>query len=273
MRRPARRRNQVIDLLALDDQIALAGRADRAGWQVAFYGTDGKTRPSRLGATWPITTWEDRVVAAGGLGEIATFDGDLQVVAAYWVQGFESGAQISALNAGDEGLVVTESRWTMRGPGDEPPRVVILRDGFRLEATSYDLQLSKDGDVVLRGSLEWDSRRDRYFVDLDAEHEVTFLAEDGSPLVSFSLAELAQLEQEISGSPGREQQYRVLYTVDGSQWFGGELGLSEGLAVVGAYIGQDRVTVTQVASPRGPWPAEVNARIDVWEAELPGPGS
>ncbi|MEM8705052.1 MAG: zinc ribbon domain-containing protein [Actinomycetota bacterium] len=126
------------------------------------------------------------------------------------------------------GILVALSRWEGTPDSDQAnsDRIMLAEGDYRLIADAdHLLELEHDGELVRTINI-WSSDDAGYRVDLEAEiPTVTFLDEEsGTPLVSFELADLIELER--ASQPPRvstTQLVTTAFTPGDDVWFVGDL--------------------------------------------------
>ena len=99
---------------------------------------------------------------------------------------------------------------------------------------------------------------------------MTFLSETGEPLVTFTLDELYELERATFNTYESNETMRVLFTEDGSSWFGGPFQLGRAGGFVFPHVLEDALITTQLEGPHNQWdPRTDSYRFAIVEAPLP----
>lgn len=256
------------DVMMASDRV-LGVWANELGPEVRPLAEDGWGEPIRFANVWQINPWGDRFVGANRMSGVAVFDGDGELIERYDVPGAAAMGNIVSVTADDTGMVVLESIWE---PTEEPEsriRTVVLRDGYTLEAADGELELRTGDEIILRSSLFWMGGNDRHTVDLAApEPQITFLSEDGEPLVAFTIAELADLERQTHSVFDSRERLRVLFSDDGSTWYGGEVGTEDSFGWMETHLTGSRIIATQLQGDA--WnPGQNRFEFTILEAPLP----
>lgn len=160
--------------------------------------------------------------------------------------------EATVLEAGGAGVVLVVRDVDLRYPAPEP--VQIDRDGYVLEI-GEGLRLLRDGDVLIDQDDWWAPGRSpaRLAPSGDA---VTFSHPDHGELVTFTLAELRQLEimsYLLRSTPeARRDHHALIFSPDGEEWSVSRLddivGAEEWVRLV---VGPDRILLVAEAWLRG----------------------
>ena len=242
------------------------------GLDVAVFDGDEWSESTQFDTVWQIEPWGDDFIGTNGPDGLTRFDENGQLIERIDVPGSSPNGHISAISATDDGLAIAENVWDSTNEPDEPDRIVVLRDGYTLETVQGELRLSRADETILRSSLFWRGDTSRYSIDRDADDlPVTFLSEDGEPLVTFTMAELTELERATYGpfpSSGRD---RVLFTSDTTSWHGGDFDIESGDGILHLHASQGHLIVSRLDT-RGlnPWGLTGEAvQFMIVEAPLP----
>ncbi|MEM8705059.1 MAG: zinc ribbon domain-containing protein [Actinomycetota bacterium] len=223
-------------------------------------GNAWEARPNDTGA-FRLQAWGDRFVGETAGGRIAVFDDELQPVVDTVPPsgGTPADSTIDEVAVGPLGLVTSVVEWgapSSIDESDEPtPTVLLLRDGYRLEADPLHLlRLSRDGDEVVRVDAWADDGG--YRIDLSGTEPIVVFVDPvtGVDLVTFTLDELRALEVETTSQTDLDAPTTsVFFSRDGDEWQGGEIRLLERdlPALVRVHVGSERLWAFVVTPTSG----------------------
>ncbi len=187
----------------------LSTSEDGLEWEDASTGT---------GQVYGTTAWGERFVSIGASSSrdlvVSTGDDEERISPTGLLPGgFDWWLQ--QLTADDRSVVVLASGFSgFEGP--QTASAVLLKDGFRLEADTSDAVVLYDegGRPALVDPFR---SPDTYRVDLEAEEVTLHDPEAGVDLITFSLQDLAKLQQSVYSTQPNER-FTALYSDDGSVW-------------------------------------------------------
>ena len=242
---------------------------DGLGPQLRVFDQGEWGEPVGFRGVWHVEPWSDRFVGTNQSQGISIFDDAGELIERVDLPGSSANGHVSATTTSDAGLVVAESIWDPNETSDRPERIVVLRDGYTLEVDG-DLTISRGDEIVLRSSLFWQGDASRYRVEGDADElSITFLSEDGDPMVAFTIAELMELERASYGYYSSNDRMRVVFTADLESWYGGDLA-NDDYWFISPRLTDDRIIATQLEVPDSPWAAEAEGqRFIIIAAPLP----
>ncbi|MEM9203832.1 MAG: zinc ribbon domain-containing protein [Actinomycetota bacterium] len=195
--------------------------AGSLGPEVSTFDDSEWSEPISFPDPWSLSHWGDRYVTTDQSGVLSVFGADFAMEERLQIPDHRFGHDVSATIGTDAGLVVFTTNWDADDASDDE-RVILLRDGYTVEARTGELQIRQGDDILVREFRG--GSNDNYRVDIDATPPtVTFLDSVGAPLVTFTLSELAELEA-VSPDPGGAPttNHRLLFTRDGEGWHGGD---------------------------------------------------
>ncbi|MEM8705405.1 MAG: zinc ribbon domain-containing protein [Actinomycetota bacterium] len=213
-------------------------------------GNAWEARPNDTGA-FRLQAWGDRFVGETAGGRISVFDDQLEPVVDTMPPGgaTQTDTTIDQVTVGPLGIVASLVEWgapSSLDESDEPsPTVLVLRDGYRLEADPLHLlRLSRDDEEVVRIDAWADDGG--YRVDLTGTEPLVVFVDPatGDDLVAFTLDELRALERETTPEPDLDlPTTSIFFSADGDAWLGGEIRRldRDRPALVRVHVGSERL--------------------------------
>ncbi|MEO0492129.1 MAG: zinc ribbon domain-containing protein [Actinomycetota bacterium] len=246
--------------------------------QISTYRNGGWERRDTGTEAFRLSAWDDRFIGEVGAGRIAMFDADFELIDETQAPsaGDPTTTLLDQLVPGPLGVITSVVRWdpTAGAETDGPdPTVVVLRDGYRLEADPLHLlRLTRDGEPLV--DVDALSSDDGYRVDLTGpEPLVVFLDSDtGADLVGFTVDELRLLEAEStpSGSAGAPVT-SVFFSRDAEVWLGGEMKVLDPArpALVQTHVGSERLWAFVITMQIGRFTADDDVEFTLMQVEPP----
>ncbi|HEX6286496.1 MAG TPA: hypothetical protein VFZ80_03345, partial [Acidimicrobiia bacterium] len=176
---------------------------------------------------------------------------------------------IAAMATGPGGVGATIDGWSSSTfvPDDEP---VVLTDGeatlsINFSTGSYQVE---SGEIVRRWSMNSSLQPEGVILDL-AGQRVTFHAESGEELASFTLGQLTDAESEFWNATAMEDRHNgFVFSRDGEDWTIQDAG-----EAMQSYIMMLEVTdshvIAAVASLEGRFSPQTSPGFEIWSAPIP----
>ncbi|MEO0492125.1 MAG: hypothetical protein AAF081_01765 [Actinomycetota bacterium] len=238
------------------------------GWQTVWAYQDGMwVQREADTSVWSMHAWREGFVAVAPNEYLTFFDHDHLPTGDRLAAGVADGNYVSAIGTGPAGVLATMTWWDQpRTPVET--REEILRDGYTLTVNSSQvLSLTRDGETI-SVLHTWSSIDERAFrVDLDRDEPVVVFLDPptGDDLVTFTLAELADLERRLTPSAVAEQLLSATFTPDGETWYGGPVRATDLGDIPVVAVGTDRVFLAMVHLD-----TDGSLGFRLWDAPIPG---